>query len=163
METNVLRTDKLTDMANSSSSLTIRPNLLRQRVNFIIVPLLGAIAAVAAANPHQLVAAIIAIAVIIGLMVVAMAKVRITVTPDEVVVADTFGPGRGGRVPRSAVVSIHSYSYRVDFEGPNGRSVVNGPAYWTTRQLREVSELLGVPLINHRRFGGSGRVSQRTE
>jgi hypothetical protein len=139
----------------ASPSLELRPKWFHQYTVLLGIPLFGAFIGLSLAD-HDVIVAIVFVVILVGGAYVSYAKVRITVTPDEVVVSDTFGPGRRGRVPRSAVTAIHIYSFYVVLDNRAGPNLSSNP-YWTRSQLLDLSEVLGVPLINHRRLGGWGR------
>ncbi len=138
---------------SASPSLELRPKRSRQPVLVLLLPVIVGLGAIGIAE-HQILGFVFSIVVIVSGFLGSLLKVRITVTPDEIVVADTFGAGRHDRAPRSSVASIHIFSYWVVLTGLDGRSVLRSRPYWTVGQLLDLSDDLGVPLISHYRLGG---------
>jgi len=146
-------------------SLELRPKLAHQTSVIIAIPVFGGLVALSLAD-HEVIVAILFIVLYVLACYASFAKVRITVTPDEVVVSDIFGPGPRGRAPRSAVASIHIYSYYAVLINRAGYNLRSRP-YWTMSQLLDLSEALDVPLIDHRTRHGwthstAGTVVTRT-
>jgi hypothetical protein len=139
----------------------LRPKLLRQPFILIGIPVVGGLGTFGILD-HQVIGGVLFIVAFVFVSYVSLARVRITVTADQVAVADVFGAAAHNRAPRSAIASIHVYSFYVVLSGRDGRKVLSSNPYWTRDQLLDLSEALGVPLVNHRTFGGWGRSTPGT-
>jgi hypothetical protein len=59
--------------------------------------------------------------------------------------------GRGDlEVPRSEIREIHFYRGQIIFRGPDRKPVMEPVPQWPLKQMREVADVLGVPLYDHR-------------
>jgi hypothetical protein len=93
------------------------------------------------------------------LLVIGLSTAVIDVTDADV---RFRGPFARRSVPRDQVGSMHLFGTYVSFANPQNLEVLKlGTLGWTRRQWLDISEVLGVPLYNHRTQMGLGRDAQQ--
>lgn len=140
--------------------MVLRPKPWRQVSVWILTLIIVGIWVLEIASPSSshLLAAILALALIGGMIGYVLARVQLLVTPDAVAMRD-LPAGRGGSVSRAEVRSVHIYSYWVCLQARTQVLLKIAP-YWSQRQLTDVAAELGVPLVTHKRQLGFGRDAQ---
>jgi hypothetical protein len=100
----------------------------------------------------HLVGGIAGLAVFGGMLGYLIARIRLVVTPDAVVMRDVPAR-RGGSASRADVRSVHIYSARVCLQAHRDVLLSIAP-YWSAEQLTALAAELRVPLVTHKRMLG---------
>jgi hypothetical protein len=134
--------------------VVLRLKPLRMVTTWLIVALMVGLWVPEIALPSigHLVAGIAALVVFGGMLGYLIARIRLVVTSDAVVMRDVPAR-RGGSASRADVRSVHVYSARVCLQA-HGDVLLRIAPYWSTGQLTALAAELRVPLVTHKRLLG---------
>jgi hypothetical protein len=105
--------------------------------------------------------ALILVACAVGVGLVAWFRagaVQLVISDSTVQIKERrFQPGRD--VARSDITAIHYFPSLISFRGPDNETMTKLVRNWSSRQMLQVADELGVPLYDHRRWLGLRRAA----